>query len=81
MRPDEKSKHKSQRPSLPQCPQAGQGWWGRAVTASQGGKEREMDGPIRLSQVRNGGQMAESHEEQGSPPEQAEVAQCWLVWP
>lgn len=57
MWPDEKSKHKGQRPSLPQCPQAGQGWWDRAVTASQGGKEWEMDGPITLNQVRNGGQM------------------------
>lgn len=57
MWPDEKSKHKGQRSNLPQCPQAGQGWWDRAVTGSQGGKGWEMDGPIRLSRVRKGGQM------------------------
>lgn len=57
MWPDEKSKHKGQRPNLPPCPQAGQEWWDRAVTDSQGGKEWEMDGPIRLNQVRKGGQM------------------------
>lgn len=52
------------------------------MTGSQGGKGWEMNGPIRLNQVRKGGQMVVLKNpatwEQGSPPEQGEVAQ--LGW-